>query len=189
LRGKSEGMVKMQLAAKNALVKIQNPMTAFGVNDEDYLILNFTPRELRDEIAHADIRAAAAEALGEDQEAAYWLEFAEAARSALDIAVWFRSAPRSKTYPGKRVDPKAVKERVDLAAIVERYTQLRRAGRNLVGRCPLHSDRHPSLTVYPDQQSWHCFGCNRGGDVISFIMEVEHTDFLGAISILEGDHG
>ena len=102
-------------------------------------------------------------------------------------AVRWQQRNKPKTAPARgKVDVEAIKSGSDIVAVVEQYTRLRKSGKNFTGRCPIHQDKHPSLTVYPDQQSWHCFGCNRGGDVIAFIQAVENTDFRGAIAILGG---
>jgi len=77
-----------------------------------------------------------------------------------------------------------VKQKTDIVAIVSQYVALKKAGRNLTGLCPFHSEKHPSFFVYPEQQSWHCFGCNAGGDVLSFVMKKENTDFGQALRLL-----
>ena len=79
-----------------------------------------------------------------------------------------------------------VKQRTDIVEVVNQYTTLTKAGRTFKALCPLHSEKHPSFFVYPEQQSWHCFGaCNTGGDVFSFIMKKEgiaRVDVLEVIS-------
>jgi DNA primase len=71
-----------------------------------------------------------------------------------------------------------VKQRTDIVEIASQYTTLTKAGHNFKGLCPFHSEKHPSFFVYPEQQSWHCFGaCNTGGDVFSLIMKKEGLDF------------
>ena len=77
-----------------------------------------------------------------------------------------------------------VKQKTDIASVVGQYVALKKAGRNLVGLCPFHSERNPSFFIYPEQQSWHCFGCNTGGDVFSFIMKKEGLDFGEALHLL-----
>ncbi len=77
-----------------------------------------------------------------------------------------------------------VKQKTDIASVVGQYVALKKAGRNLVGLCPFHSERNPSFFIYPEQQSWHCFGCNTGGDVFSFIMKKEGMDFGEALHLL-----
>ena len=77
-----------------------------------------------------------------------------------------------------------VKQRTDIADVVSQYVSLKKAGRNLSGLCPFHSERHPSFFVYPEQQSWHCFGCNTGGDGLSFVMKKENMDFGQALRFL-----
>jgi DNA primase len=78
-----------------------------------------------------------------------------------------------------------VKQKTDIAEIIGQYATLKKAGKNLTALCPFHSEKHPSFFVYPEQQSWHCFGaCNTGGDVLSFIMRKESMDFGEALRLL-----
>jgi DNA primase len=78
-----------------------------------------------------------------------------------------------------------VKQKTDIVEIVGQYTSLKKAGRNFTALCPFHSEKNPSFFVYPEQQSWHCFGaCNTGGDVLSFIMKKEGLDFGEALRLL-----
>lgn len=72
--------------------------------------------------------------------------------------------------------------RSQLSEVIGRYVELKRAGRNLVGRCPFHSEKTPSFTVFED--NYHCFGCSAGGDVITFIMQIENLDYRDAVGFL-----
>lgn len=78
-------------------------------------------------------------------------------------------------------DARDIKQALDLVAVAGRYTRLRRAGRQFVGLCPVHQERHPSF--YVDSLRWYCFGCGRGGDVFAFLMAVEGCDFPMALRI------
>ncbi|GAJ14001.1 unnamed protein product, partial [marine sediment metagenome] len=78
-----------------------------------------------------------------------------------------------------------VKQKIDIVEVVSQYTSLTKSGRTFRGLCPFHSEKHPSFFVYPEQQSWHCFGaCNTGGDVFSFIMKKEGTTFGEALRLM-----
>lgn len=68
--------------------------------------------------------------------------------------------------------------------VISTYVTLKRAGSRLVGLCPFHSEKTPSFTVFTDTNSYHCFGCGAGGDVITFVMAAENLDYLGALEFL-----
>lgn len=77
-----------------------------------------------------------------------------------------------------------VGDRNRIEDIAASYVNLRRRGKNLVGLCPFHNEKTPSFCVYPENNSFYCFGCNKGGDVITFIMGVENLDFSEAVKFL-----
>lgn len=77
-----------------------------------------------------------------------------------------------------------IRYRCDIEDVISSYITLKRAGSNLKGLCPFHSEKTPSFTVYKDTQSFYCFGCGAGGDVISFIMRQENLDYVSAVEFL-----
>ncbi len=79
--------------------------------------------------------------------------------------------------------------RNDVESVISSYVTLKRAGSTLKGLCPFHSERTPSFTVYPNTQSYFCFGCNAGGSVISFIERAENLDYVGAVEFLAARAG
>lgn len=87
-----------------------------------------------------------------------------------------------------RIKDSSVREAVSAADIVEvvsARTQLRRAsGSRYTGRCPFHEERTPSFSVNPSEKLYYCFGCGKGGDIISFVRESENLDFVGAVEWL-----
>lgn len=77
-----------------------------------------------------------------------------------------------------------VRSSVDIADVIGATLELQPQGRNLVARCPWHNDRRPSMTVNQERQTWKCWPCDIGGDVFSFVMKRDGTDFPTAIRTL-----
>ncbi|MBW2142830.1 MAG: DNA primase [Deltaproteobacteria bacterium] len=74
-----------------------------------------------------------------------------------------------------------IKRTADVVELIGQYVKLRKAGRNYVGLCPFHAEKDPSFTVNPERQTFHCFGCKKGGDVFGFWMEYHSTTFPEAM--------
>lgn len=72
----------------------------------------------------------------------------------------------------------------DIVDIVSQYVTLKRSGRNYFGLCPFHKEKSPSFSVSPDRQYFHCFGCHKGGDVFTFVSEIEKISFKEALEML-----
>jgi DNA primase len=77
-----------------------------------------------------------------------------------------------------------VREAVDMVGLVGTKTDLRRVGTRWVGLCPFHDERTPSFSVDPERKLYHCFGCQKGGDAIGFLQEVEGLDFPESVEAL-----
>ena len=77
-----------------------------------------------------------------------------------------------------------IKSRNDIENVISSYITLKRAGSNLNGNCPFHSEKTPSFTVFPATQSFYCFGCGAGGDAITFVMRMENLDYISAVRVL-----
>ena len=80
-----------------------------------------------------------------------------------------------------------LKERNDIEEVVSSYVNVKRRGRNLVGLCPFHSENTPTITVYPDSQSFYCFGCGATGDVIDFVSRLRGIGSKEAAILLAQD--
>ena len=72
----------------------------------------------------------------------------------------------------------------DIEGVVSSYVSMKRRGKNLVGLCPFHGEKTPSFNLYPETESFYCFGCGAGGDVITFIKRIENLEYIDAVKFL-----
>jgi DNA primase len=86
-------------------------------------------------------------------------------------------------------DVVAVRDASDMVAVVSQYVQLKRVGRRWQGLCPFHAEKSPSFSVNAEEHFFMCFGCQQKGDVITFVREMEHLDFVGAVEWLAAKSG
>src|SRR5215469_5456397 len=77
-----------------------------------------------------------------------------------------------------------VRQKTDVVALIQEFLPLKKTGRNFKTNCPFHGEKTPSFVVSPERQIWHCFGCGKGGDCFSFLMEYEHMEFPEALRTL-----
>lgn len=82
-----------------------------------------------------------------------------------------------------------VKSRVEITEAIKKYGEIKRSGERWVMVCPFHDDKNPSLTIYTETQSWHCFGCGKSGDIFEFVMELEHITFMEALKRISKEEG
>jgi DNA primase len=86
-------------------------------------------------------------------------------------------------------DVQRVRESTDLVALAGEHIALKRVGRNVSGLCPFHTEKSPSFSISPEKNVWYCFGCQRSGDAITFIRELEQLDFVEAVERLAARAG
>jgi DNA primase len=90
----------------------------------------------------------------------------------------------------RQEDVDAVRERTDIVQVISQHLQLRKAGRDsMVGLCPFHAEKTPSLSVSPTKQVYYCFGCGEGGNVFKFLQKVENLSFVESVERLAGPSG
>ena len=77
-----------------------------------------------------------------------------------------------------------IKEKADIVSVVSDYVSLKKSGRYFMGNCPFHSEKTPSFFLYPETDTFHCFGCGKHGDSISFVMEMESLDYVSTLKKL-----
>ena len=86
-------------------------------------------------------------------------------------------------------DIQRVREATDMVALVTEHLQLKRVGRRWTGLCPFHTEKSPSFSVNAEEGLYYCFGCGAKGDAITFVREIEHLDFAGAVERMAGRAG
>ncbi len=77
-----------------------------------------------------------------------------------------------------------IKSKLDIVEVIREYVPVKAIGANFQALCPFHNEKTPSFVISPDKQIWHCFGCGRGGDVFSFVMEKEGLGFMEVLRLL-----
>lgn len=171
----------------NELVHIVNE-SILTMPDGVRTIDRFTVAELRQQVHICRNKASIGQFMGEDAESEYYKWLGGCLEEALQVLLTRQRQDANNRY-GSNGSAEDVKAAHDITDVISRYLDLRKTGKTYTARCPFHDDRHPSFTIYPETQSWYCFSCCRGGDVIDFICLVESTDFKHALSMLNGGKG
>ena len=78
-------------------------------------------------------------------------------------------------------DVDKIKSRIDVAELIREFVEIKKSGRNFKANCPFHSEKSASFYISPERQIWHCFGCGKGGDIFSFLMEYEKLTFAESL--------
>lgn len=159
----------------------------FGAHDIDYLVLHLTEEQLQHELKKARLDLNTAKSMGTESEQAYYADYIEAVTMALEIIRSNRPVPAvsEAKYRQHATDPRDLKDRLNIVDVIGHYLQLKISGKYLTACCPFHEEKSPSFFVYPERKFFKCYGCQKSGDVFVFIQEMEHTDFTGALEILE----
>ena len=109
----------------------------------------------------------------------------------LRLASWDRRPDRNGAPVGRIPEEtiQAIRDRIDIVALIGRYVDLKKAGRNHKGRCPFHEEKTPSFNINPERQIFHCFGCQVGGNAMKFLMLYENLSFPEAVRTLGAECG
>lgn len=147
--------------------------------DAQALANRFTLPELRHEAHNADVHA-----LPDWDDFPYWSWYKDTIAEAINLKQ--NNQPKPKPISG-HIDVEGIKARADIVATIESYgIELKKAGHNFKVCCPFHNEKTPSFTVYPDENRWHCYGCQANGDVFAFVMKMENCDFKTAAAKVGG---
>jgi hypothetical protein len=166
---------------------IQQP-SSLDASVVDYLVNNFDILHLGQEYLNSLNKAFLAFDNHDISQELYYRDYTDCCRLAIQILNSYKSPEKAEKKPvSNSFDISGIKSATDIVTIAEKYTRLIKSGRYYTGLCPLHNEHSPSFVIYPDTQSWYCFGaCNTGGDVISLVMKAENVDFKGALTTLRG---
>ena len=147
--------------------------------DAEILAARFNLAELRREAHHADVNC-----LPDWDDSGYWYWFRETVNEAITIKKQTQTKP--KPIAG-HINVESIKARADIVSILEGYgLKLKKAGHNFKACCPFHNEKTPSFTIYPDENRWHCFGCQADGDVFGFVMKIDNCGFKTAAAKVAG---
>ena len=154
------------------------------INPEDvqYLASHFSSLELAEMLHKADVERGVAMQFDDDFSITFWEYYGDSCQLAIDRLRVNR--PKVELKEGQ-VSVAITKEANDIVSVISQYTTLTKTGKEYVGNCPFHEEKHPSLHVSQEKQLFYCFSCQRKGDVVNFIMQVENVDTKQACLLLD----
>lgn len=154
----------------------------FDADDVNYLVTKFSIPELNKEIRHAQQKKLFAFDEHNAELEQFYNDYIDSCKLAINIQQSLESITAKLnhgTTPFESIE--SIKSRYSLVDYISQYINLKKSGSRFQGLCPFHSDHNsPSLTIYPNQ-TWHCFGCQKHGDIITFVMEYDHLDIKSAL--------
>jgi hypothetical protein len=158
----------------------------FDADDIDYLVTKFSIPELNKEIRNAQQKKLLAFDDHDLTLESFWNKYIDSCKLAINIQNSLEPITHNLNHgktPFESIE--SIKSRYDIVEFIERYVTLKKSASRFVGLCPFHNDKkHPSFTVYPQDQTFHCFGCSTHGDLITFFMKYEHIDIKEALQRL-----
>lgn len=159
---------------------LQNILDA---NDINYLANNLSLHQLTKEMYAAQEHIGEAFDDNNSKLAMFWADYADACQIAIDIQKSIVFEVHSDNPQQRHYETiESIKARYDIVDYIGQFVKLKKSGKVYKGLCPFHSEKSPSFMVYQKEQHWHCFGgCNRGGDVITFVALYNRIDVKSAI--------
>lgn len=153
----------------------------FDENDLKFVIGRFSVEKIREMAKVCENSAAMCKVFGYWHREYYNTSFAELYRQAIKRKTEVTEVHKSSVGHNQLESVASIKARIDIVDYIGEHVRLHKSGRGFNGLCPFHSEKQPSFYVYPEKQTWHCYGaCSTGGDIFTFVMKHDGIDFKAA---------